>query len=154
VREQRRQVLADLPVATDLLAACLASGASPPAALATVGRAVGGALGSRLERLSSVLLLGADPAAAWRSLASHPELGRVARAVVRSLDTGAPVAPALERAARDLRARRRSTAEAAARAVAVKAVAPLGLCFLPAFLLVGIVPTVWGMAARTFAGLV
>jgi hypothetical protein len=34
----------------------------------------------------------------------------------------------------------------AARAVAVRAAAPLGLCFLPAFVLLGVVPTVLGLA--------
>jgi Flp pilus assembly protein TadB len=151
-RERRCRLAADLPLAVDLLAACLAAGTTPANAVATVSEAVGGPLGSSLGRVSSAMRLGADPRAAWAPVASDRSLAPLARTMVRSLDSGAAMGPTLERAARDLRARRRSSSEAAARAVAVKAVAPLGACFLPAFVLLGIVPTVWGIAARTFTG--
>ena len=152
VRADRRQLSADLPLAVDLLAACLAAGAAPSLGLASVAEAVGGPVGHHLERVATALRLGADPVAAWGPLTAHPALGPLARTVVRSLDTGAPMGPTLDRAARDLRARRRARASAAARSVAVHAVAPLGLCFLPAFVLLGIVPTVWGMAAHLLSG--
>jgi hypothetical protein len=53
---------------------------------------------------------------------------------------------AVSRLAAEVRAERRSAAEQAARRVGVLAVAPLGLCFLPAFLLLGVVPVVVGLA--------
>ena len=152
VRADRRQLATDLPLAVDLLAACLTVGAVPSRGLASVAEAVGGPVGHHLERVAAALRLGADPAAAWGPLSAHPALGPLARTVVRSLDTGAPMGPTLDRAARDLRARRRCEVEAVARSVAVHAVAPLGLCFLPAFVLLGIVPTVWGMAAGLLSG--
>jgi pilus assembly protein TadC len=62
--------------------------------------------------------------------------------MARSLDTGAPAAEALTRLADDLRRERRTLADQAARSVGVRAAAPLGLCFLPAFVLVGIVPSI------------
>ncbi|MFB9964969.1 hypothetical protein ACFFOP_20530 [Sinosporangium siamense] len=40
-----------------------------------------------------------------------------------------------------------ATSMAAARRVGVYAVAPLGLCFLPAFVVVGVVPTMVGLAS-------
>jgi pilus assembly protein TadC len=54
----------------------------------------------------------------------------------------------LLRVAEDLRATRRAALDQAAKAVGVKAVAPLGLCFLPAFMLLGIVPLVASLIAR------
>ena len=48
----------------------------------------------------------------------------------------------MERLAGDLARRARADAEDRARAVGVKAALPLGLCLLPAFVLVGIVPLV------------
>jgi hypothetical protein len=48
----------------------------------------------------------------------------------------------LERVARDARDGSRWEGEAKARAVGARAAAPLGLCFLPAFVLVAIVPIV------------
>jgi hypothetical protein len=52
------------------------------------------------------------------------------------------MAGALTRLADDLRADRSVAAEAAARRAGVLIVLPLGLCFLPAFLLAGLVPVV------------
>jgi pilus assembly protein TadC len=152
VRQDKARIAADLPLALDLLAACLGAGAPLATALTVVADALGGPLGARLGRVASALQLGAEPATAWSSLAGPGDLGWLARTVVRSVETGAPLAATLDRAARELRSRRRAASDAAARAVAVKAVAPLGACFLPAFLLLGIVPTVWGIASQTFAG--
>ena len=45
-------------------------------------------------------------------------------------------------AADELREQRRASARERARSVGVKTAAPLGLCFLPAFVLIGIVPTI------------
>ena len=75
----------------------------------------------------------------------------MARAFVRALESGSALGPALDRAARDARARRRRAAEEAARAVAVRAVGPLGACFLPAFVVLGVVPMVWSVASRAFS---
>lgn len=150
MRVQRARLVADLPVTLDLLAGCVAAGASPQRALAEAAEAVGGPLGHRLARVAAQVRLGADPSLAFADLSDVPAAAPLVRSITRSLDSGAAWGPTLERAARDLRARRRVAGEAAARAVAVKAVAPLGACFLPAFVLLGVVPTVWGIAAATF----
>jgi hypothetical protein len=51
----------------------------------------------------------------------------------------------LQRVAEDARDAARWDAQARARALGARAAAPLGLCFLPAFVLVGIVPVVAGV---------
>ena len=66
----------------------------------------------------------------------------LAVAVARSADSGAALVDALATAADDLRAQRRSQVEADARKVGVRLTAPLGLAFLPAFVLLGVVPVV------------
>jgi hypothetical protein len=48
----------------------------------------------------------------------------------------------LDRQADELRAARTAAAEAAARRVGVLVVLPLALCFLPAFVLAGVVPVI------------
>jgi hypothetical protein len=68
------------------------------------------------------------------------------RAVARSGATGAPLARTVREVAADERARQRAALEERARAVGVRAVAPLAVCFLPAFVLVGVVPVVVGIA--------
>ena len=52
---------------------------------------------------------------------------------------------AVERLADELARTARADVEDRARAVGVKAAVPLGLCLLPAFLLLGIVPLVAGL---------
>ncbi len=150
-RAERHRILADLPLAVDLLATCVSAGATPATALAAVGGAVDGPLGQRLHRVAATVRLGGHPAAAWGELFADEGLAPLARTLVRSLDSGAPMGPVLDRTARDLRARRRAAAEAAARALGVRAVVPLGACFLPAFVLLGVVPTVWAVASQAFA---
>ena len=66
------------------------------------------------------------------------------RCVLRAVDSGASVADAMTRLAEDLRRDARARVEGRARAVGVKAALPLGLCMLPAFVLVGVVPLVVG----------
>ena len=50
----------------------------------------------------------------------------------------------MARLAEDLRRAARADVETRARAVGVKAAVPLGVCLLPAFVLVGVVPLVAG----------
>jgi len=143
VRLRRERVTADLPTAVDLLAACLASGCAPETALTAVVGAVGGPLAEELETVAVRLRLGADPVGVWRELGRGTgPLAALARTMARSLDTGAPMADGLRLLSADLRRAHRAAVERKARGVGVRAAAPLGLCFLPAFVLVGIVPTV------------
>jgi len=146
-RRRRARLIADLPVAVDLLAACLRGGAPWHEAVDAVADAVGGPLGEELRAVSVQIRLGADPAEAWPALAEEPMLAPLARAAVRAASTGAALAPSLSRLARDQRRVARSAAAARARAAGIRALAPLGLCFLPAFVLLGVVPAIAGIAS-------
>jgi pilus assembly protein TadC len=142
VRDARRRAVADLPLCADLLAAALRAGAPADRAASAVADALGGPLGVRLERTARSLRLGADPAEAWAHLADVAGADRLAAAAVRSSASGGALAGALIRLGDDLRADRSMAAEAAARRAGVLIVLPLGLCFLPAFLLAGLVPVI------------
>ncbi|KQT90641.1 hypothetical protein ASG49_12765 [Marmoricola sp. Leaf446] len=145
---RRRERLDDeLPTGVDLLAACLDAGAAPEAALVTVGRALGGPVEEELLAVHARLELGVDPAAVWHELASHPQLGPLGRTVARAHDSGASVATAVRGLAIELRERAEAEVETRARSIEVRAAAPLGLCLLPAFVLLGIVPLVAGAFA-------
>lgn len=146
-RRRRARLVADLPVAVDLLAACLRGGAPWHDAVAAVADAVGGPLGDELRAVSVQIRLGADLAEAWLALTREPMLAPLARAAVRAGSTGSALAPSLGRLARDQRRTARAAAAARARAAGIRALAPLGLCFLPAFVLLGVVPAVAGIAA-------
>jgi pilus assembly protein TadC len=147
-RKEREELARDLPLALDLLAACLAGGAPLQPAVAAVAAALPGACGRRLSRVATALEVGTPPAEAWAPVAEGGGVGGpAARALARAGESGAPVATAVARLAADLRAEARSRGEQAAKRAGVLAVAPLGLCFLPAFVLLGVVPVVLGLAA-------
>ena len=150
-RRRREQLEAGLPHLVDLLSACLGSGLAPGAAVEEVAAAVEGPVRDELSRVATRLRLGADPVTVWRELAQHPQLGRLGRCVVRAVDTGSGVAEAMTRLAEDLRRDARARIEGRARAVGVKAALPLGLCMLPAFVLVGVVPLVVGSLSALLA---
>jgi len=147
VRRDRDAVRRDLPVLTLLLAAALRGGAGPGAAARQVCAALPGAAATRLSVVVDQLGLGIDPERAWTMLAADPELAPLGRALARAERTGAPVAAVVQRLADDLATSSRAEVEDRARAVGVRAAVPLGVCLLPAFLLLGIVPLVASLVA-------
>ncbi|MFE7464887.1 type II secretion system F family protein [Streptomyces sp. NPDC057499] len=140
--EVRRQ----LPLVADLLAACLSAGAGPREAAEAVGESLGGPVGARLARVAAEIRLGGDPSAAWGRFGAIPGAGPLARCLDRAGTTGAPAAEPVARLAEAMRAERASAAVARAQRAGVEVTAPVGLCFLPAFLLVGVAPVVIGLA--------
>jgi Flp pilus assembly protein TadB len=145
-RHRREMLQRQAPAAADLMAACLAAGATPVDSVRAVSHALGEPIAGPLDRLTGALGLGADPAGAWAALAADASLRPIARAAARSAETGAPLAALLASVADDQRDESRARAEALARASGVRSVAPLAACFLPAFLLIGIVPVVASLA--------
>ena len=81
VRRRRERLVASVPHAVDLLAACLAVGLSPAAAVEQIAVAVDPPLADELAAICSRLRLGADPSAVWRDVARHPQLGALGRTV-------------------------------------------------------------------------
>jgi hypothetical protein len=133
----------DAVVVVELLAVAVEAGASVPHALASVGAALGGTTGTDLARAGSALLLGASWSAAW----SHtPGTGARLGGLATAWTTGASCGPILRASAAELRRRRERAAQEAAGRLGVRIVLPLGLCFLPAFVLVGLVPVLVSLA--------
>jgi Flp pilus assembly protein TadB len=145
VVRRREELAADLPTGVDLLGSCLDAGAAPESALVSVSRALGGPVGEEFLAIHHRLDVGVDPAQVWRTVADHPQLGPLGRAVGRAHQTGAPVGRAVHRLADELRDRARAEVETRARSIEVKAAAPLGLCLLPAFVVLGVVPMIVGV---------
>jgi len=145
VVRRREALLDDLPTGVDLLASCLDAGAATESALVSVSHALGGPVGEEFLGIHHRLEVGVDPAQVWRTVAAHPQLGDLGRAVGRAHQTGAPVGEAVHRLAAELRERARADVEERARSIEVKAAAPLGLCLLPAFVVLGVVPMVAGV---------
>ena len=117
--------------------AAAAAASSAPRPLATV-----------LSRAADLLALGADPAAAWSN--SGPPLDGPADALLRLARRSASSGSALAQGVADLADQSRhdaaSAADARAQRASVLIAGPLGLCYLPAFVCLGIVPIVAGLA--------
>ncbi|MEV0172636.1 type II secretion system F family protein [Streptomyces sp. NPDC050803] len=146
------EVARQLPLAADLLAACIAAGAGPVVAAQAVGEALGGPVGEALARGSAEVRLGGEPGAAWRTLAALPGAEALARLLERADVSGLPAAAPVARLAADARADWARAATARARRAAVMVTAPVGLCFLPAFIAVGVLPVVIGLAGGVLGG--
>ena len=132
----------------DLLAACLRAGLPVPTAVLAVLDDLPAEPAGALRATADLLALGADPVAAWApalNCAGTAELARGARRTARSGTALAGLAAAL---ASSIRAAAADVAEARAQRAGVLITAPLGLCFLPAFVCLGIVPVVVGLAAQ------
>jgi Flp pilus assembly protein TadB len=147
-RQRRLALQRQAPAFLELLAAVLASGAGLQSSLRVVADAIGDPMQSAVRKVHLALELGADPVDAWRSLQSEPALAGLAEAGMRSATSGAPLSAVLQGLAVDLRRRHRAQSQVAARTAGVRAVAPLAACFLPAFLLLGVVPVIASLAGQ------
>ena len=141
-RQRDARIAHDLPLAIDLLTACLRVGRPPQQALALVAEALPGPLADVFTKIAHHLALGADPTTAWSHLRAEPSCAPMARAISRSLRSGAPLSKTLDHLADETRRAHHHLADQQARAAESRATLPLGLCFLPAFVLLSIVPTI------------
>ncbi|WP_448851722.1 type II secretion system F family protein [Corynebacterium sp. 335C] len=136
--------------ALDLVAACLRAGLPPSDALGAVAAAADGDLAGALRGTAARLALGApDP---WAPLAARAEFADAARLARRSAESGTSLAGGLAGLADAHRRRAGDAAEAAAERAGVLISAPLALCFLPAFVALGLVPVIAGLAGPMLAG--
>jgi pilus assembly protein TadC len=147
-RRRRDERAAALPAMLDLVASCLRAGTPFVGALEIVAAALPGPLADDLSVVAALHRLGATTSAAWADWVDDDVLGPVARAVAASAESGSRLADALERLAADARDEATLVGEAKARRAGVVAMAPLGLCFLPAFACLGVAPVVLGIAAE------
>lgn len=142
---------ADLAGGWELLAACLQAGLPVAVAVTAAAEWVAGPAGTRLRRVAGQLALGADPAQAWRAAEELPELAAFARAAGRSATTGGALAQVARAESGRLRAELADSAQARAQRAGVQITGPLGLCYLPAFLVLGVAPVVIGLASEALA---
>lgn len=138
----------DPSVQLELIAGALESGLPLPRAVAAVAEALPpGQEAAALQRVAAAL--GAGVPAALAGAALPEELSALARSAVLAEGTGADLAGVLRAAARDARRGRARDAEVLAAQLAVRLVLPTGLALLPAFVALGIVPTVMSLLGGT-----
>lgn len=147
----------DDPFATaagyDLFAVCLRAGMPVASAAAVVARSAPPGLEATLTRAAELLALGADPAQAWETPENAgPAATSLCAMARRSARAGSSPVRGLGELAEAERAAAQDNAAAAAERAGVAISGPLGLCFLPAFVCLGIVPVVIGLAGRVLGG--
>jgi len=136
----------------DILAVCLAAGMAVPAAAAAAAVSAPPKLARVLRRAADLLSLGADPVVAWSIPPGLPvgavdvQIDALLRLARRSASSGAVLAGAVAELADQIRHDAAHAAAGAAERAGVLIAGPLGLCFLPAFVCLGIVPVVAGLA--------
>lgn len=118
----------------DLVAICLTSGLPIPVALTLTADATGDRSG--LQRIGRAMTIGG------KKLADDDRLLPVLEVFEFSEHTGVGPAPLIESVAKELRDSSRRRRQEAAAALGVRLVLPLGVCILPAFLLLSVVPVV------------
>lgn len=147
---QEHTAVVETAMVIDLAAAAISSGASIPAALLAVDKALGEEPSeSGLGAVCRLLMMGASWSEAWQEAPARFDALR--DALEASWDSGAAPVPLLERASASLRAKRARASREAAAELAAKLVLPLGLCFLPAFVLLGVVPVVASTGLSIFS---
>ncbi|MBD8000447.1 type II secretion system F family protein [Oerskovia gallyi] len=128
----------EIGVLLELLGAAVRAGTSVPRALEAVGQAIGGPDGAALHRAGAAVVLGAGWVEAWAG--APPRLAMVQSALGLAWEQGAAPGEALRAAGEQLRSDQQAAARQAAARLAVHLVLPLGVCFLPAFVLIGLLP--------------
>ncbi|MGV0626099.1 type II secretion system F family protein [Mycolicibacter minnesotensis] len=141
-----------LAAGLEVFALCLTAGMPVSGAAAATARNAPPQLAGILRRGADLLALGAEPDIAW-SVRDSPEGGALDPATIavlrlarRSGASGAALATGLGELAAQCRGEAEHAARAAAERAGVLIAGPLGLCFLPAFVCLGIVPVVAGLA--------
>ena len=153
-RARREPDRVDPALMIDLLGAMLSAGAPLGGALAVLGDTCPPPLSLSVHRVQGALALGADWETAWTSAISQSDattgatLRELAAALRFAALTGASSAGIVYACAGQLRRRRNSDAQRRAATLGVRLVVPLGLCYLPAFICLGVLPVVFALVPR------
>jgi hypothetical protein len=140
--------ITDVPLMLDLIGAMLTAGAPVTHALGVLADSCAEPVALKLRGVRGALELGAEWNSAWDSgPAPRGREGRMAVDELRSAlgfaaVTGAPSAAIVHARAAQLRRRQNRALERRAAALGVRLVVPLGVCALPAFACLGVVPVV------------
>ncbi|MFD0867262.1 type II secretion system F family protein, partial [Tessaracoccus lubricantis] len=147
-----RALTVQLPNALDFLSVCLDAGQPMRSAVEAVAAVSPAATRGVLREVGAQLALGRAGPDAWERLRPHPVWGRAAADIARAERSGTSLSGVLRVHAEDARQEARDQSLKAARTVGVRSVVPLMVCFLPAFILIGVVPIVAGLVQDFLSG--
>lgn len=152
-----RAASAEFPSAAlllEMLAVAIRQGASIPRALEAVGGAWGGDCGALLEHVAAVLHRATGWRSAWAVARADPRFGALMAVLEDTLEPayrhGSSPLPRIEAAVEQQDREGRRRIEEAAAQLGVRMLVPTGLCFLPSFLLLGVVPAIASFGVGLF----
>lgn len=125
------------------LSGSLKSGLSLLPALATISQLLTSSLKRDINRIYSLLLLGAEPNQAWAPLYNDPQVAQLSRALASAQLEGRSLLAVVERVSTDCYERTLKRSRERVKSLSVKLALPVGLCFLPSFLIGGIGPIIY-----------
>ncbi|WP_442544761.1 type II secretion system F family protein [Arthrobacter sp. KN11-1C] len=145
-KPEGQEGLRNVPMILELVAAMLDSGAGLGRSLELIAGCASPQLSRSLRTVVAALEIGTDWETAWRSSGQQcAEARKLKDALAFAALTGAPSSAILYAQAARLRREQFRMAEKRAAALGVKLVIPLGLCSLPAFICLGVVPVLLAM---------
>lgn len=148
-RDERPTPVSEIADVADLLALVLRSGRGVVDAMSIVSERVGGRLGADLAVVVAARGWGLPEAQAWGLV--DPAWQPLARALVLAEAAGVPPSSTLTEAAEDIRRAEDHRLDVETERLGVRLVLPLGLTFLPAFVLTTVVPVVSSLAGDVLA---
>lgn len=148
VRRRRERLMLQQPEVLELMASSLQAGAALRTATSEVAAVAPEPSAALLRDVEARLAVGFSEAEAWDGLRDHPVWGPAGRDLARGARTGEALAETLNMHADLARRVRRNHLTERARTVGVRAVGPMMGCFLPAFILSGVVPIIAGVLAN------
>ena len=148
-RAERLRLAYVAPEFAELIALCLDSGLTLLDSIDAAGEVVGIPVSGYAKESIALLRMGSGANTAFASWHQVTSLAPIAMTVENIADTGASGADVLRRTAVRLRRARASQVKRQVRSVGVRASLPIGLCFLPSFILGAVFP----FAAEVFFSL-
>lgn len=146
-RRRRESLLAAWPQTWELLACCVETGLPLSSACRAVAELPDNPAAEVLAGVVARIEVGMGQEEALLELREDPVVGRVVADLARGLRSGTGMTELLVEHAAEAREAHHAALQSAAKAVGVRSVLPLMLCYLPAFFLIGIVPVIGGAVA-------
>lgn len=135
----------------ELFAACVESGLALHIATSVVAEAAANDTASVWQAVSQLEAVGIADREAFRGMRAHEGFAELAAIIESARHSGARIAPRCRELAANLRADATDHARAAAERAGVLIALPLAVCFLPAFIVLGLAPVVISLATDLLA---
>jgi pilus assembly protein TadC len=138
----------DTSLILELILSALNSGVSIPRCLEIIGQKMNNSTGRELKTVSKKLKLGDTWTSSWKSVS--PSLQSIGSALEDAWQSGTSPTTFIKLKIDQLQKDKLYKAKTAGEQLSVKIVLPLGACFLPSFIFIGIIPVIMSLIINLF----